>query len=408
MNNPTTPYLTTLTPLRGIAALLVVVFHSNLMCAQFIPQGYTHIVDSGWLWVDFFFVLSGFIMFYVYGKNFKERVDRSGYLKYVGARFARVYPLHLFTLIVCFVTAVIIVRRADGLDDFFAEMINPGALPASLVFLQGMGVFWAAPLNTPSWSLSTEWWMYLIFPFVVPLFSKMNGGGKLFVFALLVAAYLFIMYFIGPIAMAGPFASGHPTMDIVADFGFFRCAAGFLLGMVLHEVYKTRTAYSLFRKSGMFIILFAGVLVAMHFGINDLLIIAFFPLIILAAAYNEERVKKILDTSVLQRLGDWSYSIYMVHVPIISIFWVFNVYNDPKFFSNFLELVSKPPNYGLGLVFFLVIFASTLVIAALTYRYVEVPARNYLNARFNVKKQKTVPLLQEREVPNPFPPAEKD
>lgn len=390
MNNQGSPYLTTLTPLRGIAALLVVIFHSNLMLAPFIPQGYTHLIDSGWLWVDFFFVLSGFIMFYVYGKNFKQGFNRHHYLKYVGARFARVYPLHLFTLIISFIIAVLVVYFADGLDPFFAEMINPSALPASLVFLQGMGLFWAAPLNTPSWSLSTEWWMYLVFPFVVPFFMRLNASGKFLTFITLIAAYLLLMYFVGPVSMAGPFPAGQPTLNLVADFGFFRCALGFLLGMLLHEVYVSRAAYSFFKNNWTFAILFVGALIAMHFGIHDLLIIALFPLIILAAAYNESNVKRILDTKVLQRLGDWSFSIYMVHVPIISCFWLLQVYNDPKVFSNFLALVSQPPNYGVGLIFFVIVFTFTLLLAALTYRYIELPARNYLNARFNVKKQQVI------------------
>src|ERR1700712_616035 len=76
------PYLTTLTPLRGIAALLVVIFHCNLMFRQFLPTGYTKYLDSCWLWVDFFFVLSGFIMFYAYKKYFKESVSIASFKKY--------------------------------------------------------------------------------------------------------------------------------------------------------------------------------------------------------------------------------------------------------------------------------------------------------------------------------------
>ncbi len=72
MDTKKEPYLTTLTPLRGIAALLVVIFHCNLMLNPFIPAGYTHLIESGWLWVDFFFILSGFIISYVYGRYFRE------------------------------------------------------------------------------------------------------------------------------------------------------------------------------------------------------------------------------------------------------------------------------------------------------------------------------------------------
>ena len=73
------PYLTTLTPLRGIAALLVVIFHSNLMLMTFIPWDKPHFIKASWLWVDFFFVLSGFIISYVYGSNFKNSITLSDY-----------------------------------------------------------------------------------------------------------------------------------------------------------------------------------------------------------------------------------------------------------------------------------------------------------------------------------------
>ena len=68
------PYLSTLTPLRGIAALVVVVFHCNLFLGQVVDPKITLFVQNGWLWVDFFFVLSGFILAHVYGNYFREGV----------------------------------------------------------------------------------------------------------------------------------------------------------------------------------------------------------------------------------------------------------------------------------------------------------------------------------------------
>ena len=124
MNPPPKPYLTTLTPLRGIAALLVLIFHSNLMAIPFLPPGYTNLVSGGWIWVDFFFILSGFILFYVYGKDFHAGVGRSAYWKYMGARFARVYPLHFVTLIWCSIATIVIISLASGLDPFVASVFD--------------------------------------------------------------------------------------------------------------------------------------------------------------------------------------------------------------------------------------------------------------------------------------------
>src|SRR3712207_4540408 len=108
-------YLTTLTPLRGIAALIVVIFHCNIMVNPFLPAGYTHLIDNGWLWVDFFFILSGFILSYVYGESFEKGFSGSAYKKYLKARVARVYPLHLFTLLWTLIGALVIRHLATGL-----------------------------------------------------------------------------------------------------------------------------------------------------------------------------------------------------------------------------------------------------------------------------------------------------
>jgi peptidoglycan/LPS O-acetylase OafA/YrhL len=79
----------------------------------------------------------------------------------------------------------------------------------------------------------------------------------------------------------------------------------------------------------------------MHFGIMDILIVAFFPVIILAAAYNQTAVKRTLDTRMLQRLGDWSFTIYMVHMPIIHIFLIFRVLKKPAMYADFRMLISR-------------------------------------------------------------------
>lgn len=126
MNTTSRPYLTTLTPLRGIAALLVVIFHSNLMLMPFVePFAKPNRINAGWLWVDFFFVLSGFIIFYVYGDSFRNSITTGSYWKYIKARFARVYPLQFFTLLWCLLCAIIILHYADGVHPFFWDAFNP-------------------------------------------------------------------------------------------------------------------------------------------------------------------------------------------------------------------------------------------------------------------------------------------
>jgi peptidoglycan/LPS O-acetylase OafA/YrhL len=387
MKSESHPYLTTLTPLRGIAALFVVIFHCNLMVGAFLPRGYTQFLDYGWLWVDFFFVLSGFIMCYAYGKYFAKSVTKNDFGKFIGARFARVYPLNFITAIWAFVCSVIIVHLSTGLAPFFEGIFKPSALPASLLLVQSMHVgYLTAPLNTPSWSLSTEWWAYMIFPFIVPLFIRLKSPGKIVATLLIIAFYIVLRYEIGPISYSnrGP----APTLNFLTDFGFLRCLAGFFTGMLLFTFYEHRSGYEIIRRDWFFVLSFIGGLAAMHFGIMDIMIVAFFPLIIISAAYNQTIIKKFLDMKVLQRLGDWSFTIYMVHVPIIFTFIIFRVNSNPAYYSDFRKLIAQKPNYGFGLVMCLVIVNLTIVTAALVYRFFEVPARNYFNRVFKTRHPK--------------------
>jgi len=389
MSNSNQPYLTTLTPLRGIAALLVVVFHSNIFLIPFAPALPGHVVENGWLWVDFFFVLSGFIIAYVYGTHFIGAVSGTNYKKYIGARFARVYPLHLFTLVWAALCAWYIRSKAIGdVDPLINEVLNLKAVPASLMMMQGMHLYFTPPLNTPSWSLSTEWWMYMIFPFIMPFFSRIKMWGKVLILLLIAGYYVTLKYWIGPIAFSA--TPGKPTINLVSDFGFLRCMAGFMLGMLLYEFYAVRFGYNILKKSGAFVVFFAGVLIAMHAGVPDLLIIAFFPFILITAAYNTTTVKKVLEWRALQRLGDWSFSIYMVHVPLVYLFYAYNIRLHPEILSPAAHktAMAAPPNYAAGGVLCIILVIATVVVAALTYRFVEVPARNWLNRLFDTKRKK--------------------
>ena len=377
------PYLTTLTPLRGIAALIVVVFHSNLMLMRFMPMSKPHVITAGWLWVDFFFVLSGFILSYVYGENFKGYISVESYWTYIKARFARVYPLHFCTMIWCLICATVIIQKAEGIHPFFRDMLNPMSAIPSTFLMQSLGFYISAPLNTPSWSLSTEWWMYMIFPLLVPLFNGVKLFGKILTFVGIAGIFLLVKYYLGPVH--SPFPGGSPSLNVIADFGIFRCAAGFLLGMFLFSIYNESIAINFFRQSWTFFLFFTAAIIAMHIGTEDILVIALFPLIILSAAYNKSGVKKILGLSFLQRLGDWSFSIYMVHVPIMYLFWIYQTIESPTRWAKFPPAPADPSTYPIGVILCVALMAVTLFIASITYKYVEVPARNYLNKRFGAK-----------------------
>ncbi|MCF3947068.1 acyltransferase [Acidiphilium sp. AL] len=155
--------LTDLTACRALFALWVFAYHLNLhiQIAKYLGL-LGPVIDRGYLGVDGFFVLSGFIL---------ARVDRGialtrqSLLQFWGKRLARIYPVHLgviFLLGVLFIGGV-----TYGITPREPDRFGTIALIEHLLLIQGWGVIHHWAWNYPSWSISTEWAGYLLFPFIV-------------------------------------------------------------------------------------------------------------------------------------------------------------------------------------------------------------------------------------------------
>ncbi|GAB3639598.1 acyltransferase [Spirosoma arcticum] len=377
-------YLTTLTPLRGIAALLMVVFHFNLMVMPVINPAITQLHRRWYLLVDFFFVLSGFIMVYVYGSGFAERVSGASFGRYMAARFARVYPLHLLTLLwLVAVYGWLVGLNGVKLDTVTQSVFDPAAILLHVFMLHGFNTAWTATWNTPAWSIGSEWLMYLLFPFLMPVFRRIPMVGKWVLVALVACLYAYLTRPLATGPLFKPWLLHISWMidNIMFPESFFRCLAGFLLGMITHELYQQQWAKSQLKSGIVFGGLGVGLAVAYHFLLPDLLTIWVFPLLILGAAYTTGRVATLLKTKPFQRLGDWSYSIYMVHIPIMFTFLAVQLTKPPAPKTGPTAVVYGPQ----GPITCLIYVVLVLAVSALTYRFVEVPARRWLNARLLAK-----------------------
>jgi peptidoglycan/LPS O-acetylase OafA/YrhL len=146
--------LTGLTALRLLAALFVLLFHSR----YFAEGGWLEIpvfalFSSGWLGVDIFFVLSGFVISYVYSENLR-------YFPYLLRRFARIYPAYFLSTIAALAVISVLGRPSFSTFNNFDVLMN-------FVMLQGWYASWQNSVNFVSWSVSAEWAAYLLFPFLL-------------------------------------------------------------------------------------------------------------------------------------------------------------------------------------------------------------------------------------------------
>ncbi|WP_158966078.1 acyltransferase [Paraglaciecola sp. L3A3] len=377
-----------LTPLRGVAALLVMLMHYQLFIAPLVPVGTTHLFDKLYLMVDLFFVLSGFIMYHVYGGLFATGINKAKFTKFARARFARIYPLHLATLLYLVALAMVCRQFGVTIDGFAGFLFNYEAVPYQLIMLQGIGPFHEALWNTPSWSISTEWWTYMVFPLFMFCLFKFAGWLRLVFVLVIVVAYFWIMFELQPAFWAArweelgiPDSIPYPvgTIDVITGSAFLRCLCGFVLGLLTYEVYVRDLFKPLFASGWLFALSWLLLLVGWHFDwIYDPIAVSVFAIIILSLSFNSSGLIAFFSHKSFQFLGDISYSLYLVHMPILLSFIVYRkamYYPDVAESSFGVGYTFSMTHAWLGLFVFLVL---TIAISSLSYRYIEQPARKML------------------------------
>ena len=310
-----TQYLSNLTPLRGIAALLTVVFHVDLMLGNggdlLLKFKDSMLINRMYLMVDFFFVLSGFIMYHVYSQYFKEAVSGAEFKRFTIARFARVYPLHFFTLLYCVALRLVFLYSGTPDNNPMSTISNDFAtIPSHLLLLHSMNVNQWFTWNNASWSISTEWWMYMLFPFLVRPFAKLNSLGRTLVVLGCFVGYLIITFWIVPIVTfpaSLPFVKLNPAdlrINVAYQFGFLRCLFGFVLGMMMYTGFQENWGKNWLANGYTFLLLMLGLGLCLHFAVPDVFSVGFFPLMLLSAAYGSKNMDSFFGTKPLQRLGD--------------------------------------------------------------------------------------------------------
>ena len=280
---PTHKYLSNLTPLRGIAALWVVVFHFSEIVAKFVSTRYSLLLTKGYLMVDLFFILSGFIMIHVYRKKFQSGVSVKNFREFIVARFARVYPLHFFTLMIL----ILLVALSGGWN----IVQDPKAISTNLLLIHSFGIHKIFTWNVPSWSISAEWWAYMVFPIIVVFIYRGKGLAITFLGLFVVLAYLAIMFWIPRVNIFDPGAPPRRNLDVTFDYGFLRGLAGFISGLLLYRLYEDGLFRKFFQTDLAAAILIILAIVNMHFGWNDGFTIIFFAGVVFSFALNNGKLQ---------------------------------------------------------------------------------------------------------------------
>lgn len=342
--------VTQLTGLRAIAAWWVVSFHSGYMLEPLSSRLF-RFTRGGYLGVDVFFVLSGFVIAY----NYMENPLRKGWERwreFYWMRFARLYPVHVFTLLVSLMfflaTKVAVLHTRKDFSGW-----TGGSFVANIFMVHAWFPHVHDSWNNASWSVSSEWFAYLLFPLIVYVgVSRMSP--RFGVIAATLAAT--VPAVIGFTYNNVPF---FPLIEVLFEF-----AAGCMIyvsfnGLKDHAALRSIAGGCLLVGIVAWVVLNASTLV-----IWERWMVSLFPLLVMYLAVSTGIVRRVMCSRPLVYWGKVSYSLYMTHNVTL---WVLK-YLLPEHHNRM-----DAGRFGI----YVVAMAS---VAALTYHFVEEPARKWLRA----------------------------
>jgi peptidoglycan/LPS O-acetylase OafA/YrhL len=335
-------------------------------------EAFSHLKDlpffnDAFLFVDFFFVLSGFVI----SANYQERLAIGfGLGKFMLLRFGRLYPLYFVVLL-----AFLLLELLSGGDAFSRTDRSVGSFFANVFLLQSFGTFQALNWNAPGWSIATEFWTCLLFAIACNLWPK-----KLTFIAFAVAAFS-----LGLIVMLSKFG-----MNVTYDYGMSRCIAGFSIGVLTFALWQKlsllqfdeRLAFALEVACVFCVVLFVAVARQDQISIFAPLL---FAVVVLVFAAERGPISKLLRLSPFLFLGALSYSIYIVHllieIMLIDFVKFLSTTYDLGLVTRFqretevIDMLGRTQTQGD--IWVLVLLSLVLAVSAVTYGFIEVPSRRW-------------------------------
>lgn len=366
----TKPHYDILDGLRGVAAITVVWFH---IFEAYATSHLDQQINHGYLAVDFFFILSGFVIGYAYDDRW-AKMKTKDFLK---RRIIRLHPMVVMGAIIGGIMfyfqgcSVWDVSQVTVAALFVATFINALLIPATPgIEVRGLGEMY--PLNGPSWSLFFEYIGNILYAVFIRKFST---------------TALSILVFIAGCGLA-TFAIWGPYGDICAGFqltgteftaGFLRLLFSFSAGLLLFRIFKPCKIKGAFWICSLSVIALLAVPRlggAEHLwmnGLYDTICFALlFPLLVYLGASGKTTDK--VTTRICKFLGDISYPLYMVHYPFIYLYyaWVKN--------ENITFTESLPGAIG--------VVAGSIILAYICLKFYDMPVRKYLTNRFLKQKNR--------------------
>ena len=329
--------------LRAISVLSVFFYHINF-----------NLFKSGYLGVDIFFVISGYVISRKIYEDYKKK-GKIDFIKFYVSRFKRIFPLLFFFLLIIYLLIVFFTPSQFALGVYFYEIVTALIGISNLYFLYRGAEYFDSEIDSPlihTWSLGVEEQFYFLFPVIIYFCHKIFKLNKI----IYILCILIVLFFFFPIFL-------NFQDNEIFFFSAFRFWE-FLIGVL---IFYLILSYPPKPNKYIFILALFSLIIIFNLEIQNHNRLLNIISTILAGLFlyfycNNNSLVKFINNKYLIYMGNISFSFYIWHVPII-------------FFLNFY--------FNKSLVIFLIIsFSVTLIISRFSYVFIE----NYFRHRTYVKK----------------------
>ncbi len=363
--------------LRGVAALMVIWYHVFEGFA-FASNSAIETLNHGYLAVDFFFILSGFVIGYAYDDRWGKSLTMKDFFK---RRLIRLHPMVVLGAVLGAITfciqgsvqwdgthvAISMVMLSLLCTIFFIP-----AMPGAGYEVRGNGEMF--PLNGPCWSLFFEYIGNILYALFIRRLS--NKALAVMVVLLGVALTLFAIF---DVSTYGNIGVGWTLDGVNFLGGSLRMLFPFSLGMLLSRNFKPVKVKGAFWICTLVLIALFSVPylegaepVCMNGVYEAFCIVVAFPILVWLGASGSTTDKR--STQICKFLGDISYPIYVIHYPLMYLFYAWLIKN---------QLYTLGETWQVALC----VYALCIVLAYLSLKFYDEPLRKYLAKRFLSKKR---------------------
>lgn len=286
-------HIYSLTSIRGIAALWVVLYHVSGVMTSLLPEWsvLNPLISCGHLAVPLFFILSGYVLSLRYlGTN--SIVSFTSIIQFLWLRLGRIYPVHIATLLICLAMTA---RRGWPIDE--GHSVEKFLLNCLLIHAwdYSFNLSW----NYPSWSISSEWFAYLCLPLFAPVLSCLRRTSLVALLVITCVLSVWVYVIEQSLVFKG-------IVVVIPTF-----IGGVVLGMVC-QPYKPTTAWRWLDKV-LLILLIVLPFILDSIQLQTVVYIILFFLIVATLGINGNSSSLFWQAPPLVYLGEISYSLYMTH-----------------------------------------------------------------------------------------------